>query len=320
MIWKHLFNLIRKFKDVLAYHLFKVKLIITICSTVLVLFFIDLKNISMLFDSSVSYVIIVIATVWILNQILLSYRYKLAASLFEESVSISKIKNCIFAGYFANFFVPGEWGIQAFLLRLNRELNINVKRSATIIFFDSLSAGVGAALGIVVCVFTVVMFDYPSLSKFFYQSKFPLLFIMAAIFLFTCMSAALVFLFRTNFVKNFSNQFAITTNPKWFISLFIVGVLSKCSPAIMLFLIGTAVKSDITIIEAFLVSNLALLVASIPISIQGLGTRDAAMTFLLVLLGVKASLAAFMALVFTVSLLLFSVCCAPFYFYEINRR
>lgn len=255
--------------------------------------------------------------VWLINQALVTFRWAILLHPFGYRIPFRYLLRSTMLGHFANYFTPGEWGVEATWIatlfywtkeRINPTLSIVMDKVLTLI-----GTGTIGFLSVIVAV-DYGLIETPALDHALLASFFLISF-------FACLVSLFFYLFkgRGRGVSNKTTQVINSISEgihtyrdhrESVIWSLLVGIVSRTITVIFIWALGGALGINASILIFFITVPVILLMSSIPLSIYNIGVKEGLYVFFLTKFGVSAEQALGLGLFVTAWSLVSGIACS----------
>lgn len=272
----------------------------------------DCKKVISLVDVKNLFLLVLI---YIVGQIVSALKWKIIAKKLGFQQNIFEFIKYYFKGMFYNSFLPTNVGgdvMKIIYLKDCNNLSQSVEKSFVSVLFDRLSG-----VFMLICMAFVALFF---LSGLYYVVKYSVIVAFFSVLVGCCV---IIFLSKSNYnfknvilkkVVNYTNIFS----DKSLLPILFLSLVFHLLVIFIHILIGKDLQLAIPIQYYFILYPLSAIAASLPISLNGIGIKEAAYIYLLSLIGISSSSAIVFALCWNVVIIFSSFLGAVFFIKKIR--
>lgn len=266
-----------------------------------------LSNINLL------YLFIFVPFFLILITFVRGYKWKLIIdSLVKKKIPLLRSSKITLIGFFVGFITPGRIGdfVRSFYLKKDRKLNL--AESFSTVFVDRF---IDLIVVLVFGVISVLIFSKYFNTNIFYGLIIISIIAIIGLYIIQKKKTVKIFLrpfynllvpekYKTKISKSFNdfydNIIKYKRNKKLLFRVLVLNILNWFVIFTYMYFIALICDLNVSFLYILIISPLVVLVEIIPISVSGIGTREAALVFLLSFVNISAGVAVSYSLIYMV--------------------
>lgn len=274
---------------------------------------VGISDISKAFMEVDFFLMLVLCPIFIITITLLrAYKWKVIVESLARPFHLYAAVKAILIGFFAGFITPGRVGDAFRSVYVSQSTKMPLIKSFSTVFIDRF---IDLVILLVLGIVSILIFSFSYNNSIFYGFIFISIFGLIALLMIIKKKTVRFFLkpfynlivpakykkkISTNFNAFFDALLIYANNKKVIVTVVMLNIINWFIIFLYMYAIAVIAGLDVSLPYILLISPIITLVEIIPITIGGLGTREATLVFLFSLVGISSSNAVTYSLLYMV--------------------